>query len=107
MLRTHRLVEVDESFEVAELEGVCRVDEGKRFLVDGTAGSEDLYVKVGCRLVGAGAKSGATGRGADVLGSIPVGGIEDFVVSDTAGLGVGDVDDVAVVEEVLVNLSAN
>lgn len=107
MLRTHRLVEEDESFEVAELEGIRRVDEGMRFLVNGTAGSEDLYVEVGRRLVGAGAKSGAAGGGADVLGSTPVGGIEGLIVPETAGLRVGDVDDVAIVEEVLVNLSAN
>lgn len=46
MLRAHRLVEVDEVFEVVDLEGVCRVHEGMRFLVDGAAGSEDLDIKV-------------------------------------------------------------
>ena len=46
VLGSYRPVEVDEVFKVVNLEGICRVDEGMCFLVDGAAGSEDLNVEV-------------------------------------------------------------
>jgi len=45
--------------------------------------------------------------GASVLVSMPIGRIETSEVREALGLGVRDVDDVAVIEEILIYLSTD
>ena len=77
------------------------------FLVDGAACAEELEAQRISFRVAEGDGLWRAGGAPDVLSSVPVGGVEAVGVTELFGLGVGDLDDVAIVEEVLVDLAAD